>query len=120
LIAKFDLKSAHQWTHFLGISALQSIATSYGLQNLNNSHDELAYVSLRFTFGGSLNPSELSLISEMIANLSNILLQHKDWDPTRLHSEFISIVNLTLKLEENGVEFTPARESLNEAMGKVD
>jgi hypothetical protein len=56
----------------------------------------------------------------MIADLSNILLQHKDWDPTRLHSEFISIVNLTLKLEENGVEFTPARELLNEAMGNVD
>jgi hypothetical protein len=115
LIAKFDLKSAYRRTHFSGISALQSIATSTGLRPPNNSHDEeLAYVSLRFTFGGSPNPSEFSLISEMIADLSNILLQHKDWDPTRLHSKFISVVNSTPNLEGDEVDFTPARELLNE------
>jgi hypothetical protein len=50
----------------------------------------------------------------MIADLSNVLLQHKDWDPLNLHSEFISIVNPTPKLEQNNVEFTQARELLNE------
>jgi hypothetical protein len=50
----------------------------------------------------------------MIADLSNILLQHKDWDPTRLHSEFISVVNPSPNLEGNYVGFTPARELLNE------
>jgi hypothetical protein len=114
LIAKFDLKSAYRRTHFSGISALQSIATSSGLHLSTTDSDELAYVSLRFTFGGSPNPSEFSLISEMIADLSNVLLQHKDWDPLNLHSEFISIVNPTPKLEQNNVEFTQARELLNE------
>jgi hypothetical protein len=98
LIAKFDLKSAYRRTHFSGTSALQSIATSNGLARQHPptsvEADDLAYVSLRLTFGGATNPSEFSLLSEMIADLSNILLQHKDWNPRQLHSEFISIVNL--------------------------
>lgn len=117
LIAKFDLKSAYRRTHFSGTSALQSIATSSGIARhppMPEESEELAYVSLRLTFGGSTNPSEFSLISEMIADLSNILLQHKDWNPNQLHSEFISIVSPTPKLESTDVDFTAARELLLE------
>jgi hypothetical protein len=114
LIAKFDLKSAYRRMHFSGMSALQSIATSNGLHSSTTDTDDLAYVSLRFTFGGSPNPSEFSLISEMIADLSNILLQHRDWNPRELHSEFNSIADTTPKLADESVEFTPARELLNE------
>jgi hypothetical protein len=114
LIAKFDLKSAYRRTHFSGISALQSIATSNGLRTSNDESEEIAYVSLRLTFGGSPNTSEFSLILEIIADLSNILLQHKDWDPKQLHSEFISITSPTPILLDAKTEFVPARELLNE------
>jgi hypothetical protein len=90
LMAKFDLKSAYRRAHFSGISALQSIATSVGLtdtgrgdrNNLDDIGDELAFVSLRFTFGGASNPSEFSTISEVIADLANIVSQHDSWEPS--------------------------------------
>jgi hypothetical protein len=72
LMAKFDLKSAYRRAHFSGTSALQSVATSIGLlgdeaarhnDTTGSPSGDLAFVSLRFTFGGSANPSEFSAIS---------------------------------------------------------
>jgi hypothetical protein len=116
LMAKFDLKSAYRRAHFSGSSALQSIATNHGLcanqgEDLSNG---LAYVSLRFTFGGSSNPSEFSVISEMIADLANTIIQHKDWDPKTLHSEFITLTGERPIMAENGTAFAAARELLIE------
>jgi hypothetical protein len=115
-MAKFDLKSAYRRAHFSGSSALQSIATNHGLcanqgEDLSNG---LAYVSLRFTFGGSSNPSEFSVISEMIADLANTIIQHKDWDPKTLHSEFITLTGERPIMAENGTAFAAARELLIE------
>jgi hypothetical protein len=50
----------------------------------------------------------------MIADLANILLQHKDWDPKQLHSEFISITNPTPNLVDDATAFATARELLYE------
>jgi hypothetical protein len=116
-MAKFDLKSAYRRAHFSGLLALQSIATSTGLLDAKDDEDregsDLAYVSLRFTFGGSPNPSEFSVLSEMIADLANILIQHnKDWNPKSLHSEFITLTGSKPKLEPDDVEFAQARELL--------
>jgi hypothetical protein len=112
LMAKFDLKSAYRRAHFSGVSALQSIATSVGLRRQvdpigNNALDEdLAFVSLRFTFGGSANPSEFSTISELIADLENIIAQHRTWNPNELQSEFISLTS-----EEPNGKQTPLQNS---------
>jgi hypothetical protein len=96
------------------MSALQSIATSRGLHVNENDEDELAYVSLRLTFGGSPNPSEFSTISETITDLTNIILQHRDWNPVTLHSEFNSLVDDTPQLLDLDIEFAEAREPLME------
>jgi hypothetical protein len=118
LAKKFDLKSAYRRAHFSGISALQSIATNCGLQQTSNTPDdaaaeELAFVSLRFTFGGSPNPSEFSLLSEMIADLANVVAQHRDWEPLELRSEFVSLTGSRPILTEPAkLEFAPAREML--------
>jgi hypothetical protein len=96
------------------MSALQSIATSRGLHVDENDGDELAYVSLRLTFRGSPNPSEFSTISETITDLTNIILQHRDWNPVTLHSEFNSLVDDTPQLLDLDIEFAEAREPLME------
>jgi hypothetical protein len=115
LMAKFDLKSAYRRAHFSGTSALQSIATSRGLLPGNGpTSDDYAYVSLRMTFGGAPNPSEFSVLSEMIADLANIIIQHSDWEPKRLHSSFISLTGPTPKLEPTEIPFAQSRELLLE------
>jgi hypothetical protein len=117
LMAKFDLKSAYRRAHFSGISALQSIATSRGLTAQSGQAkpaDDLAFVSLRFTFGGSPNPSEFSVLSEMIADLANVVIQHRDWNPNRLHSDFISLTGKKPILAPSSTPFAAAREMLPE------
>jgi hypothetical protein len=121
LMAKFDLKSAYRRAHFSGVSALQSIATSVGLRRQTATNEkkskldnkDLAFVSLRFTFGGSANPSEFSSISEIIADLANIIAQHRTWNPSELHSEFISLTDDKPKLVTcPTAPFAEARELL--------
>jgi hypothetical protein len=114
LMAKYDLKSAYRRAHLSGVSALQSIATSRGLHIDGHEEDELAYVSLRLTFGGSPNPSEFSAISETITDLTNIILQHRDWNPATLHSEFNALIDENPRLLALDVEFAEAREPLME------
>jgi hypothetical protein len=114
LMAKFDLKSAYRRAHFSGKSALQSIATSKGLRSKNDTtlSEDVAFVSLRFTFGGSPNPSEFLTFSEMIADLSNTMAQHREWDTQALHSAFVSLTEYKPKLEDALIPFAPARELL--------
>jgi hypothetical protein len=116
LMAKYDLKSAYRQAHLSGVSALQSIATTRGLHHGGTSNDdqELAFVSLRLTFGYAPNPSEFSKISEMIADTTNIILQHKDWDPSSLHSSFNTLIDENPRLVDSTVDFTPARKPLTE------
>jgi hypothetical protein len=112
LMAKFDLKTAYRRAHFPGLSALQSIATNRGLVTgeggtCSSREDELAFVSLRFTFGLSANPrDEFSLLSKMISDLGNtVVAQHKDWDPpSKLHSEFISLTGPRPILQPDSIE----------------
>jgi hypothetical protein len=70
-----------------------------------------ALVSLRFTFGGSANPSEFSTISELIADfLANIIVQHRAWKPIKLFSEFISLTGDRPILEERNAAFAELSE----------
>jgi hypothetical protein len=48
----------------------------------------------------------------MIADLANVIIQHKDWDPTDLHSDFVSLTGSEPKLEPDEVGFAPARQLL--------
>ena len=49
-------------------------------------HDEIAYISLRITFGGSPCPPLWCSLSEIITNLANDILARADWDPSITHS----------------------------------
>ena len=78
LLSKVDFKSAYRRSHLKAETAIQTI-TQYTPQNL-------AFVSLRLTFGGSPNPNIWSEVSETATDLSNALLACDDWDPNTLHS----------------------------------
>ena len=45
-------------------------------------------LALRLTFGGAVNPSHWSDISEVATDLANDLLRHPDWHPSIHHSEY--------------------------------
>ena len=82
LIQKIDYKLAYCRLHFGWKSALQSIC----------QHEDLAYISLRLTFGGAPCPSCWGDVSETTADLANALLRHPDWSPSTLHSPLQSEV----------------------------
>ena len=49
-------------------------------------HDNIAYISLRLTFGGSPCPPLWCSMSEIITALANDTLASSDWDPYRTHT----------------------------------
>jgi hypothetical protein len=75
LIAKYDIKQAFRRVHYSGSAAYKCIAV----------FDNLAYLQLRMTFGGSNCPTTWCSISELIADLSNDILDCSEWDPGAVH-----------------------------------
>jgi hypothetical protein len=75
-IAKYDYSDAYRRIAHSGTAAAQSISI----------FDNVAYVALRLTFGGSPNPPTWCLFSEMVTDLANEIYCCSPWDPTDLHS----------------------------------
>ncbi len=48
--------------------------------------NDIAYVALRLTFGGSPNPPTWCLFSEMVTDLANEIYMCQEWDPEQLRS----------------------------------
>ena len=76
LIQKVDWKSAYKRIHLHPATAIQCCST----------FNEFTLIPLRAIFGGSPCPSEWGIISETTTDLSNYILNHKDWNPAVLHS----------------------------------
>ena len=76
LICKYDYSDAYRRIAHSAGAAAQTISI----------HDELAYLSLRLTFGGSPNPPTWCLFSEIVTDLANEISQCAEWDPAELHS----------------------------------
>ena len=70
-ISKIDFKSAYRRAHLNWETAIQAIT----------QFEDFAMISLRCTFGGRPCPNEWSIISETICDLTNAVLENKDWDP---------------------------------------
>ena len=78
LLQKIDWKAAYRRAHLNWKTAIQTIT-----QDVN---ENLAFLSLRLTFGGAPNPNFWGEISESTTDLANAILQLEDWDPKTLHS----------------------------------
>ena len=70
LICKYDYSDAYRRVAHSAWASVQTIAT----------HGELAYLSLRLTFGGSPNPPTWCLVSEMVTDLANEINKCIEWD----------------------------------------
>jgi hypothetical protein len=75
---KIDYKSAYRRGTLHFKTALQ---TATQLPN-----DDLAFITLRLTYGGAPCPFEWGIMSETICDLANELLKCDDWDPRTLHA----------------------------------
>ncbi len=72
LITKVDCKSAYRRVNLQAKTAMKSSTSTAGM----------LLVALRMTFGGAPNPLQSwSDISEVIANLANVLVRRSDWEP---------------------------------------
>ena len=78
LLQKVDWKAAYRRSHLNWQTAIQTITQSVEM--------DLAFLSLRLTFGGAPNPNYWGEISESTTDLANALFQLDDWDPKVLFS----------------------------------
>jgi hypothetical protein len=76
LISKFDFSDAYRRMAHAAKAAAQSILIV----------GQIAYIALRLSFGGAVNPAAWSCCSEMITDLSNELPLMTDWNPRLTHS----------------------------------
>ena len=77
LIGKYDIKSAYRRAHLSAETAVESLMI----------FENILYLALRMTFGGSPCPSQWSCISETMCDLANDLIQCDKWK----HRELFSI-----------------------------
>ncbi len=76
LMSKYDYSDAYRRIAHAASAASQSISV----------FNEIAYVALRLTFGGSPNPPTWCLFSEMVTDLANEIYMCQEWDPHQLRS----------------------------------
>ena len=92
LITKLDLDAAYRRIHVVARMASLAITII----------KRIAYILLRLPFGVANGPSDFSLISEPIFDLTNDILRDETWDPTDIHSP------LQPKFEKAAVRYPPS------------
>jgi hypothetical protein len=80
LCSKVDFKSAYRRVH-LNWKVMRQTCTQLPEENP-------AMMALCLTFGGSPGPTEWGTLAEPICDLINAVMQHEDWDPTKLKSPY--------------------------------
>ena len=76
LISKYDYSDAYRRIAHSAEAAMQTIVV----------HNNLVYLSLRLTFGGSPNPPTWCMFSEIVTDLANEIAQCKEWRGSGLGS----------------------------------
>jgi hypothetical protein len=103
LMSKVDYKLAYHQGILHFTTALQTA--------MQLPEDDLAIITLRFTFGGAPCPFEWGIMSESICDLANTLLKCEEWDPLTLHVS-VQADFPTQEYLENNVLFAMGRESI--------
>ena len=79
-ICKYDYSDAYRRVAHSPAATSQTIAVL----------EDIAYVSLRLTFGGSPNPPTWCSVSELVTDLANEIAWCTEWDPTTIHSTMMT------------------------------
>ena len=102
-IRKDDTKSAYRRIHISADTVVQC-----GVQLKIDEVDYLL-LSLRLPFGGSPCPSEFCLVSDVITDVINDLMDCKQWDPFSISSDYVKQIPAPSKLPSE-VPFGKAME----------
>ena len=99
LISKFDFSDAYRRMAHDAAAAAQSILIV----------NHIAYLALRLSFGGAMNPAAWSCCSEMITDLSNELPLMEDWNPEEICSPDQHKVQAPIYLDDESDQCAPAK-----------
>ncbi|OEU10297.1 hypothetical protein FRACYDRAFT_247237 [Fragilariopsis cylindrus CCMP1102] len=99
LISKFDFSDAYRRMAHDAAAAAQSILIV----------NHIAYLALRLSFGGAMNPAAWSCCSEMITDLSNELPLMEDWNPEEICSPDQHKVQAPIYLDDEPDQCAPAK-----------
>ena len=83
-IRKEDAKSAYRRIHVNANTAVQAAV------QLTIDNEDYVLISLRLPFGGSPCPAEFCLVSDIITDAINDLMNCKGWDPKVIHSDYLT------------------------------
>ena len=108
-MTKFDVKSAYRRLHNTATVCFQSIITVDEITELV----DMAWIGLRMTFGGNPGPSIFSNVSDLIVDLTNRLMNLKEWDAETLYSKWSESIKPPTYLPDN-IPYAPARKLLVE------
>ena len=101
LQSKTDMDSAYRRLH----AALKAAATCITIIK------DLAYLLLRLPFGSSPAPSEFSVVSDVLVDITTEIADDDTWDPSALHSDHFDMMNsLPINLKNDSDEFGQADE----------
>jgi hypothetical protein len=70
---------------------------------------EYIFISTRLPFGGSPCPNDFCLLSDIVTDTINDLLECKSWDHERVHSEYYAKIPIAKPIKEE-IPFAQARE----------
>ncbi len=98
LIAKFDFSDAYRRMRHKAKTALETILIV----------GQIAFVMIRLSFGGSVNPPSWCCFPKMLTDLSNEIPLMKDWDPDLLRSPVQKVIPEPEYLDES-IPFSKAR-----------
>ena len=120
VMQKVDFKSAYRRVHLNASTATQCMS-----QIKHPDHPHIVLLPIRLTFGGSACPSEWCVVSEMVTDLANRILNHKPWDPAILKPTLADKVPTTSLLPQD-IPFAQGRPllmvdpSIAEETGQAD
>jgi hypothetical protein len=73
--------------------------------------DQIILLPLRLTFGGSACPAEWCVVSEIITDLTNRILDHEHWDTYSIFPSLAPRIPMT-NIYPPDIEYTTARPIL--------
>jgi hypothetical protein len=120
VLQKVDFKSAYRRIHLNASTATQCMS-----QIKHPDHPHIVLLPLRLTFGGSACPSEWCIASELITDLSNRILNHRDWYPESVYPSLADKVPPTVLLADD-IPFAQGRKllfvdaTIKEEVGRAD
>ena len=102
-IRKEDLKSAYRRMHIDSPSAFASAV------RVKLKQTWYILLSMRLPFGGSSCPREFCILSDLLADLINDLLSCKEWDETKIRSNYVTKIPAPVEMDQ-AIPFARSRE----------